>query len=78
MVTMVRTQSCHFVGSVITKKQNNRSVSEESQNLIGVVLRNVTEVELEQEVMLLQSTEHAGKSSSQAVHPAEGPHADLT
>lgn len=76
MVTTLTTQSCRFVW--FSQKQNNGSVLEEAEYLVGVVLRNVTEVELEQEVMLLQSIEHARKSSSQAFHPAEGPHADLT
>lgn len=35
-------------------------------------------MQLEQEVVLLQSAEHAGKAAGQAVHPAEGRHADLT
>lgn len=35
-------------------------------------------MQLEQEVVLLQSAEHAGKTAGQAVHPAEGRHADLT
>lgn len=47
-------------------------------NLVRVVLRNVVQVQLEQEVMLLQSAEHAGKSAGLAVHSAEGRHADLT
>lgn len=47
-------------------------------NLIGVVLWHVVEVQLEQEVVLLQSAEQAGKASGQAVHPAERRHADLT
>lgn len=47
-------------------------------NLVGVVLRHVVEVQLEQEVVLLQSAEHAGKAAGQAVHPAERRHAHLT
>ncbi len=47
-------------------------------NLIGVILWHVVEMQLEQEIMFLQSTEHAGKAASHAVHPAEGRHADLT
>ncbi len=47
-------------------------------NLVGVILRHVVEVQLEQEVVLLQSAEHAGKAAGQAVHPAERRHANLT
>lgn len=39
---------------------------------------HVVEVQVEQEVVLLQSAEHAGKAAGQAVHAAEGRHADLT
>lgn len=34
-------------------------------------------MQLEQEVVLLQSAEHAGKVAGEAVHPAERCHADL-
>lgn len=34
-------------------------------------------MQLEQEVVLLQSAEHAGKAAGEAVHPAERRHADL-
>ena len=47
-------------------------------HLVGVVLRHVVEVQLEQEVVLLQGAEHAGKAAGEAVHPAEGRHADLS
>lgn len=35
-------------------------------------------MQLEQEVVLLQSAEHAGKAAGQTVHPAERRHANLT
>lgn len=35
-------------------------------------------MQLEQEVVLLQRAEHAGKAAGEAVHPAERRHADLT
>lgn len=49
----------------------------EPTNLIRVVLWNVVQVQLEQEVVLLQGAEHAGKAAGPALHAAERRHADL-
>lgn len=58
---MNNAQSCHFVCfSHESETKQQISLREKLINLVGVILRDVIEVELEQEVMLLQSTEHAG------------------
>lgn len=55
-----------------------KTTTETCTDLVGVVLRHVVKVQLKQEVVLLQSAEHAGKVAGQAVHPAVRRHADLT
>lgn len=46
-------------------------------HLVRLLLKRIVQVELEQEVVLFQSTEHAGKAAGLAVHSAEGRHANL-
>lgn len=46
--------------------------------LVRIVLGLVTELQLKQEVLLLQCTEHAGKNARLTVHPVEGRHGNLT
>lgn len=46
-------------------------------HLVRLLLKRIVQVELEQEVVLFQSTEHAGKAAGLAVHAAEGRHANL-
>lgn len=47
-------------------------------HLIRIILVLVAELQLKQEVLLLQCTEHARKATRLTVHPVEGCHGNLT
>lgn len=47
-------------------------------HLVRIVLGLVAELQLKQEVLLLQCTEHAGKVTRLTVHSVEGRHGNLT